>query len=164
MAVGDITFLNVAGGSEDGARKIPVAVNSTINPGEPVTVTLGAGWSGVAALTGTPLVASANVAGIASSKPSATNPNSALWTIDVVPVKDGLVCIASALSAAAVATQAQYDALVGKRVLLDLTTGVYTVATATADAAANGITIVDIDVAQYPGKVAFTIKAGCSAF
>ena len=98
------------------------------------------------------------------SKPGLTNPSSAFWTIDVSPSHEGYLYSASAKLAANVATQALYDALVGKRVLLDLTAGIYTVDTTVADSAANGVVIMDVDVSKYPGKVAFTVRAGCSVF
>jgi len=57
-------------------------------------------------------------------------------------------------------TQAEYDALVGKRVLLDLTTGSYTILA--VDGATSGCVISPLDTSKYPGKVAFEFRAGVS--
>lgn len=51
-------------------------------------------------------------------------------------------------------TQAKVNALVGARVLLDLTGGVYTILA--ADGAGNGCVLEYIDVSRYPGMVAFS--------
>jgi len=53
-------------------------------------------------------------------------------------------------------TQAEIDALIGKRVVLDLTAGKYTVDTAAADGATNGIVIVGGDYTQ--SSINFTIQ------
>ncbi len=60
-------------------------------------------------------------------------------------------------------TQAEYDALVGKRVLIKLsavTGGTYTILA--SDSAANGCVIQALDIAKYPGKVAFAFRNGVS--
>ena len=54
------------------------------------------------------------------------------------------------------ATQATYDALVGYRVLLDLTGSTYTILV--SDNADNGCVIEPLDVFKYPGKVAFSVR------
>ena len=57
-------------------------------------------------------------------------------------------------------TQSEYDALVGARVLLDLTAGVYTILA--TDGANNGCVVMPLDISKYPNKVAFTFRAGCN--
>jgi len=89
---------------------------------------------------------------------------SADGSIDVWAPQQGVVYIADAKDSAAVDTQAEYDALVGKRVVLDLTAGEYTVDTAAVDAEANGIMIVSLNVLKNVGKVAFIVRNQASVF
>lgn len=58
----------------------------------------------------------------------------------------GYVYEAKAKSSAAVDTQAEIDALFGKRVVFDLTSSTWTIDTAAANAATNGVSIVGGDV------------------
>lgn len=57
-------------------------------------------------------------------------------------------------------TQAEYDALVGARVLIDLTAGSYTLLA--SDSANNGCVVEPLDISLFPGKVAFSIRAGAN--
>jgi hypothetical protein len=57
-------------------------------------------------------------------------------------------------------TQSEYDALVGKRVLIDLTTGSYTILA--TDSANNGCVVQPLDISKQPGKVAFSFRDGCN--
>jgi hypothetical protein len=57
-------------------------------------------------------------------------------------------------------TQAEYNDLVGKRVVLDLTTGSYTILA--TDSANNGCVIMPLDIAKYPGMVAFAFRGAVS--
>lgn len=59
----------------------------------------------------------------------------------------GIVYSAKAKSAAAADTQAEIDALFGKRVVFDLTASVWTIDTAAANAATNGVVIIGGEVA-----------------
>lgn len=56
-------------------------------------------------------------------------------------------------------TQAKYNALVGARVLIDLTAGVYTILA--ADGAGNGCIVEYLDISKYPGMVAFSWSQVC---
>lgn len=68
------------------------------------------------------------------------------------------VLLLPAKSAAAIATQAEYNAFVGKNVLFDLTSSVYTVDTG-AVSTTYGLTIMPIDITKYPsGLVAFIVR------
>ena len=57
-------------------------------------------------------------------------------------------------------TVALKDALVGDRVLIDLTTGSYTILA--TDGATNGCVIMPLDISKYPGKVRFAFRNGVS--
>jgi hypothetical protein len=63
-------------------------------------------------------------------------------------------------------TQSEYDALVGDRVLIDLT-GTAAAGTATytilgTDSANNGCVILPLDIAKFPGKVRFAFRNACN--
>jgi hypothetical protein len=60
-----------------------------------------------------------------------------------------------------VITQATYDALVGHRVAIKMSTGnppVYTILA--ADGANNACVVENLDITKYPGKVAFSLRSG----
>jgi hypothetical protein len=162
MSVNDVLVLNPGAFGTVGARKHNVAKEYTtvINPGEPVGKTLG-GTDVYAGLTATPSVGTTYLAGIAVSTSSQTT--TVDGTVDVLPIVSGVVYLGNPKTAASWDTQAEYDALVGKRVVFDLTAGAYTIASAPAVANAfNGLVIEPLDVAKHPGKVAFSIRQGAS--
>lgn len=74
----------------------------------------------------------------------------------------GITYEAKAKSATAADTQAEIDALQGKRVVFDLTSTVWTVDTAAADNAANGVVIVGGD--PNSNTVFFIVKTAVSLF
>lgn len=78
--------------------------------------------------------------GIACS--TSTQTASADGVVDVYAITADTVLVAKAKSAAAADTEAEIIALKGKRILVDLTSGVYTVDTATTDGATNGFIVV----------------------
>lgn len=94
--------------------------------------------------------------GIAVSE--STQTASAAGSVLVMPLVPGTTYIAAPLTAASYDTQAEYDALVGKRVLFDLTSGTYTIGH--TDGATNGLVVAALDISKYPGKVAFFIRNG----
>ena len=99
---------------------------------------------------------------------SSTNTASAAGTVTVLPISSGITYLANPDTAASWDTQSEYDALVGKRVLLKNsvsvtatpTSGTYTILA--SDSANNGCVIMPLDVTKYPGKVAFAFRAGAS--
>jgi hypothetical protein len=58
-------------------------------------------------------------------------------------------------------TQAEYDAQVGKSVLLDLTTGSYTVLT--SGASTSGFVVQAMNIKEHPGLVAIAVKVGATS-
>ncbi len=158
MATGDITILDQSTMAGIGARKYIVLAGATaINPGEPVTKALGA-VSVTAMSTNKPVVATDFLAGIAATSSTQTAAlDGEVWVNPLVP---GVVYLMKPNSAAAWDTQAEYDALVGDRVLIDLTTGSYTILA--TDGATSGCVIEALDITKYPGRVAFAFRNGVS--
>jgi hypothetical protein len=156
MATGDIQFYEISAMQLNGAKKANVAAGATaINPGEPVAATLG-GTTVTALATNKPVVGTDYMIGISTS--TSTQTASVAGTVDYIPLQAGLTYIISPKVAATWDTQAEYDALVGKRVLFDLTTGSYTILA--SDSATSGLVIAPLDISKYPGKVAFYIRNG----
>lgn len=168
MASGDIQVFEssqTSGGR--GSRLYNVAAGTPIYAGEPVQVLLGtAGTVVFPAITSTPVVGTTYYAGIAST--NSTNTATAAGFVDVVPVNNNDSWLANPDVAATWDTQAEYDALVGSRVLLKNnvtvtatpTSGTYTILA--SDSANNGCVIVHLNVFKHPGKVAFAIRNGAS--
>lgn len=158
MASGDITILENNSTSGRGSRKYNVAAGATaIYAGEPVARALGAVSVTIMA-TNKPVVGTDYLAGVAMT--NSTQTASVAGTVDVLPLNSGITFLMAPNSAAAFDTQAEYDALVGKRVLIDLTTGTYTILA--SDSANNGCIIMPLDIAKYPGKVAFAFRQAVS--
>ena len=161
MATGNIQpFENANAGKMGGALKYYVAAGSTgsdgavsrINPGEPVTKVAGA--AGVLAAADNAPTTTLRIVGIATS--TSTETASVAGTVDVIPAAPGQLWLISPAVAATWDTQAEYNALVGARVLIDNTAGVYTILA--ADGAGNGCIVEYLDIATYPGKVAFSFS------
>lgn len=154
----DITPLYSEAFSTVADVKVLVAANATaFYPGEPIVRALGAATCTVMA-TNKPVVATDYVVGIATS--AGTQTASAAGNANVKPISPNQIWLIDAKDSTAVDTQAEYDALVGDRVLIDLTSGKYT--GLVADGATYGCVIVPIDVTEFPGKIAFTFRNGCS--
>ena len=154
-----------------GARKMAVASGAaaTIKAGELVLKTPGSPYVVVwtASNTAKPVVATDYIAGYSTS--TSTDTAAADGTVDIISDFVGMVFLGNAdvpatfgyATATGVVTQATYDALVGDRVLLKTTAaGVQTLLA--ADSATSGLVIEPMEVAKFPGKVAFSVKPGCS--
>lgn len=161
MALGDIQpYENSTSSKMDGSVKFYVAANSTgsdgtisrIKAGEPVTKLAGAAGV-IAAATNAPTT-TLRIVGVAAG--TSTETASAAGTVDVIPAADGQIWMISPKVAATWDTQAEYNALCGARVLLDNTSGTYTILA--SDGASNGCIVEYLDVNKYPGKVAFSFS------
>ena len=97
-----------------------------------------------------------------SKTSTSTQTASVAGTVDYMPLTSGVTYLISPKVAATWDTQAEYDALVGARVLIDLTSSVYTILA--ADGATYGCVIAPLDVVKFPGKVAFKIRSAVNAF
>lgn len=140
-----------------GAGKVcnVAAAATAILPGEPVARALGAATVTQMA-TNKPVVATDFLEGI--SVDSSTQTASVAGIVHVQPIMQGQIWLISPNVAATWDTQAEYDALVGDRVLLDLTAGIFTILA--SDGATSGCVIEPLDISKYPGKVAFSFRDG----
>lgn len=164
MAIGDFIELEANSMGSRGSRTYNVAAAATaINPGEPVVRSLGAATVTRMYGTGTtgttvPAVGTDYVVGIAQT--AGTQTASVAGTIQVLPLTSGTTWLANPLVAATWDTQSEYDALVGDRELIDLTSGAYTIIA--GDSANNGLVVMPLDLAKYPGKIAVAFRQALS--
>lgn len=140
---------------------------SSINAGEFVVKPLGSG-SGkyAAAFTASqalqPSVGTDYLAGFAMSTSTETTTASGL--VEVFYIDPATIYFGNPKTAASFGltvgslSQATYNAQVGKRVLIDVTSGVFTVLS--TDSANNGLVVEYADVTTTNGKVAFSLRGG----
>ncbi len=136
---------------------LTTASATTLLSGEPVLRVLGDPTC-TPMQTNSPVVAPTFLEGIAST--DSTHTASVAGSCQVVPINEQDVWLISPKTASDIDTQAKYDALVGNRVLIDLSGGVYTCLT--SDSSANGCVIQPLNIASVPGKVAIRFRAGVS--
>ncbi len=171
MAQGDLIELENSSVGGRGGRVYNVAAGTPIYAGEPVQIRAVGGVVVEPALTSTPVVSStAGVEGleVGVATTNSTNTASAAGTVNVIPVNSDITYLANPAVAATWDTQAEYDALVGKRVLLQNsvsvtatpTSGTYTILA--SDSAYNGCAVQAMNIAEHPGKVAFAFRRGTS--
>lgn len=154
--LGDIQIYDEGAFGYPGDVEYAVASGTTasINAGEPVLKALGAAVV-TAATDGTPVVATDFMAGISAT--TSTETASAAGTVKVMKLVDGVSYLGNPKDPTLWDTQAEYDALVGDRVVFDLTSGVFTVEA--TDGATNGLVVMPLDIKKHPGKVRFAIRA-----
>ena len=163
MAQGDIKILQQSSMTGRGARKYNVGSGTdAILPGEPVARALGAVvvtpmGSGVSGSSG-PYVTTDYLVGVAAT--SGTQTATADGSVYAYPLTSQTTYIMAANDSTDINTQAKYDALVGARVLMDYTTGTYTLLV--GDEATAGCVILPLDITRYPGKIAFAFREGVS--
>jgi hypothetical protein len=158
MATGDINpFESSAASKTVGAIKYAVASGTTasIKAGEPVQKLAGAAYA-TAASNNMP-TATLRIVGVAASNSNETA--SVDGTVDVFPSTNGQLWMIKPKVAATWNTQAKYNALIGSRVLIDLTTSTYTLLA--ADGAGNGCIVEYVDISRYPGFVVFSFSPLC---
>lgn len=146
---------------ENGSRKHKVASGAaaTIKAGQLVLKTKGSpyvvAWN--ASNTAKPVVATDFVAGLSTS--DSTETAAADGYVDILQITPDMVLLGNADTATTWDTQAEYDLLVGDRVLLSTTSArVQTILATNGDT--YGLEIQPLDIAAYPGKVAFALRAG----
>jgi hypothetical protein len=161
--IGDITIYDTGSVGTPAAKRFVVASSATtIKAGEPVAKPLGNSTGNVVApmATNKPVVGTDFLAGIASS--TSTNTASAAGIVDVLVIDGETTYLIAPNAPTSWDTQAEYDALVGARVLLDLTTSVYTILA--SDSATNGCVVEPLDIAKFPGKVRFSLRLATNYF
>lgn len=163
MATGDILPLTdgAFGASGSVTHQVVAGTTASISAGELVLKTLGNRYVVVwtASNTAKPVVATDFLAGVSTTPSNETS--SAAGTVSVTPLIPGQIWLANPDTAATWNTQAKYNALVGARVLLSTTSGgVQTILA--ADGSTNGLVIENLNIANYPVKVAFSCRAGLS--
>jgi len=109
-----------------------------------------------AATTNMPVVATDFFAGIAAS--TSTETSTLAGTVKVTKMSQNLTYLIAPKVAATWDTQAEYDALVGDRVLLDLTSSTWTILA--SDSATYGCVIMPLDIKLHPGQVRFAFRNG----
>jgi hypothetical protein len=140
-----------------GGRLYNIASGTAINAGEPVARALGA-VAVTPCATNAGTVGTDYVVGVATT--NSTNTASAAGTVNVIPLNSGATYLVNPKVAATWTPQSSYDALVGKRVLIDLTSGAYTLLA--SDSAANGFVVQAMNINEHPGKVAVAFRAALS--
>jgi hypothetical protein len=166
MALSDIIVKQDSNGvGEKGAEVFAVAASATlINAGDPVIKALGntTGYVVAPMATDSPIVsgmsATTPICGVATT--TSTNTASAVGTVKVLIADSAVTFLISPNDPTAWATQTLYNALVGSRVLMDLSNGVYTILS--TDDPTYGCVIEPLDISVYPGKVAFKFRAASS--
>lgn len=158
MAKGDIQPLENAGATKmGGSLKYVVASGAlaSINAGEPVQKAAGTAF--VAALSTNSPTTTNRIVGVSAS--ASTDTVAATGLVDVVPAAPGQIWLIAPKVAATWNTQTKYNNLVGSRVLIDLTAGVYSILA--TDGASNGCIVEYLDIVRYPGMVAFSWSPLC---
>lgn len=157
--IGDITIYSEGAFGYPGDDVFACAANTTvINAGEPVAIALGNSTGNVvtAAATNTPVVGTDFYVGIAAT--TSTQTASAAGTVRVMKFAENNSFLIKPKVAATWDTQAEYDALVSARVLIDLTAGAYTALA--ADGSTHGVVVMPLDIKKYPGQVRFNFRNG----
>lgn len=159
MAKGDIQPFENSTGAKAGGSAVKFVVGSgavaSINAGEPVQKLAGAAFV-TALLTSSP-TATNRIVGVSTT--ASTDTASATGLVDVIPAAPGQIWLIAPKVAATWNTQTKINNLVGSRVTIDLTTGVYTINS--TDGASNGCIVEYIDIVRYPGLVAFSWSPLC---
>ena len=159
MSINDIQ-LHTPSVTQDGALTFKVTANANgasgsqgnIYPGEPVQKLAGA--AGVTALLTNSPTTTNRIVGVAATQ--STETASVDGTVEVIVARPNQRWLIAPKVAATWNTQAKYNALIGARVLIDNTAGVYTLLA--ADGASNGCVVEYLDIARYSGLVAFSFN------
>jgi hypothetical protein len=161
MALGDITFYDEGAFGYPGDVEYRVDSSTTlIYAGEPVIKVLGntTGYVVKPMTDGMPVVGTDSVVGIAAT--TSTNTATAPGTVKVTKMVSGASMLIAPKTPSSWDTQAEYNALVGARVTIDLTGGSYTLDA--SDSATYGCVVLPLDVARNPGKVRIAFRQGAS--
>lgn len=155
MSTGDFQFYTEGPFGNPGTTRYAVAPSGgapQINAGEPVVASGASVTATVVATMATnkPLLGTDFIVGISQSVSSETTTLTGVVDVYNIFSEDASLLV-NANDSTAVNTQAKYNALVGRRVLIDKTSGVYTALV--TDGVGNGCVILPLDTAKWPGKV-----------
>jgi hypothetical protein len=155
MALGDIKIKRPVDQLTSVRRIVGSGSAASINPGEP---TKEGSAGAVAIMVDADGTTSQRFSGIAKSV--STDTASAAGEVYVFLPLPGIVYSAKAKSSTAANTVAKIDALMGSRVVFDLTTAVWTVDSAAGDSATNGVVIVGGD--PKDNTLEFVVSVSCT--
>lgn len=175
MAIGDFTLYN-QGSSQGGrgGRLYNVAAGTPILAGEPVARLAVGNVAVIPGRSSTPVVGTSGVEGlfVGIATTNSTNTTTAAGVVNVLPVDNQQTwlvapAVAATYGVGSTPVQATYDALVGKRVLIqngaenlayvaNVNAGTYSVLA--SDSAANGLVVMAKSVLDNPGKVAVAFR------
>lgn len=155
MANVDIQIARTAGGNVPTYRWQTDAGDADIKAGDPVKIKA-AGSPYVIGLADADLTIGTDTAMVGIAASASTHTASADGVVDVYIPLPGVVYEAKAKTFANVDTQAEIDAMVGDRKIIDLTGTTYTIDDAAADGAANAFYIVGGDPVK--GTLEFIIR------
>lgn len=165
MTLGDITLYADRTNSAGASRPQQVVLGGTppaINAGEPVSKVLGSQYV-IIMPNAKPVVADANTVGIAAT--TSTETSAADGSLQVIPIDPLQIWMITPQTAAtfgvgATPNQTTYNALVGARVVFQVTSATWKILS--TDSSGNGLVIENLDVTKIPGKVAFSFRAANS--
>lgn len=155
-----------------GGRLYNVAAGTAILAGEPVSHVAVGNVAVQPMGTTLPLVsASQGVEGlfVGVATTNSTNTATAAGTVNVMPQNSGITYLISPVTATSWDTQAEYDALVGKRLTINNSTTVSATAQNVgsyklnaSDSANNGVVVIAMAITDNPAKVAIAFRNGTS--
>ncbi len=165
MALGDITLFTDqtnAGGGSQSFQVVSGGSPPAINAGEPVSKVLGSQYV-IIMPNAKPAVADTNTVGVSASTSSETA--TADGAVQVIPINEKNIWSISPQTAAtygvgSTPNQTTYNALVGARVVFQVTTGTWKILS--TDSSGNGLVIAASDVTKNLGKVNFSFRAANS--
>lgn len=172
MALGDLIILEQALAMSRGGRLYNVGAGTAILAGEPVMHSAVGGTAVMPMITNSPTVsAGSGVEGLFVGVATTTSTNTAAdqGIVYVLPVNPYTTYLINPDTAASWDTQTEYNALVGKRVLIKNSTtvtstaqnvGSYTLLA--SDSAANGAVVMAMNINEHPAKVAIAFRMGTS--
>lgn len=166
MASGDLIILEQNSTMGRGGRLYNVAAGTAIYAGDPVQHLAVGDTVVIPNLTNTPVVGTSGVEGLfcGVATTNSTNTASAAGSVYVMPVDSGITYLGNPDAPTSWDTQSEYNALVGKRVLLKNSSataaGTYTVLA--SDSAANGCVVMAMNINEHPAKVAIAFRTRTS--
>lgn len=147
-----IVFTGITGTNAPALQWKTQAASTAIPQGWPVLLS---GNYAIIASDATPVVGTDVLLGVSNGESTQTASDDGV--VDVFMPLEGIIMMLPAKTPANIATQAQYDALVGHHTLFDITAGVLTI-DESANSANNGLVIVPNDISANPGMVKFIAR------